>query len=52
MEAPGRLVVGSLPLERPSRRDPHSVVNELYAEDYDICCTDYQRDPKTVLAHL
>lgn len=49
---PGRVVVGALPPERPGGRTAHSVVEKLYADDYDICCRDYERDPDTVLAHL
>ena len=51
-KTPGLLVVGSLPPEPPPRRTVHSVVEQIYVEDYDVCCRDYERDPDTVLAHL
>lgn len=50
--SPGQLVVGSLPPVRTGTRTAHSVVDELYAEDYDTCRRDYERDPESVLAHL
>jgi hypothetical protein len=49
---PGRLVVGSMPLTLSKRRTVHSVVDDLYAQDYETCCADYRSDPSTVLSHL
>jgi GT2 family glycosyltransferase len=50
--APGRLVVGSLPPVRAPRRTVHSVVDEIYAVDYDVCYRDYVTNPHSVLEHL
>jgi GT2 family glycosyltransferase len=50
--APGRLVVGSLPPVRAPRRTVHSVVDEIYAVDYDVCYRDYVTNPHSVLQHL
>lgn len=49
---PGSLVVGALPPVLARRRTVHSIVDELYAEDYDTSCQSYERDPATVLTHL
>jgi GT2 family glycosyltransferase len=49
---PGRVVVGALPLAARRDRNVHSVVEEVYAVDYETCCADYRRNPATVLEHL
>jgi glycosyltransferase involved in cell wall biosynthesis len=47
-----RLVLGYMPTKVPSQRRSGQVSTILYAEDYEIVCEIYEKDPQSIFRHL
>jgi glycosyltransferase involved in cell wall biosynthesis len=47
-----RLVLGYMPTKVPSPRQPGQVPTLLYAQDYELICDIYEKDPESIFKHL